>query len=265
MPTTDIRRITPEELHAAQFTGRGADPSPAIPPLTKRRPALPPAEALEPWDPKAAKRVRAATKATADAQAAALAAEGCQTGGAIWQAAVAADRELTLEALQSTGELPSSASGPMLTFLTTTVPESHVQARRAAIADELAHQKLRSYLAGADDLRHALDRASDEIEEAMRQAFARTEQTKQRYDYEAARQLGKKWGELTSLYVWAVTPTLGYKKRQGDTFPRNLQWHEYKADRATGGPERVDPPLEPQDQAIFDALNRGETPAPRRR
>ncbi len=53
-----------------------------------RRPVLPPADALEPYDPALAAMLRAVTEAESESLADALDAQGAQYGGAVWRAAL---------------------------------------------------------------------------------------------------------------------------------------------------------------------------------
>jgi hypothetical protein len=251
----------PEARDAAPAAPVRPQPAPA---LVRPFAALPHAALLEEHDAGLAELVRAATAATSAAQLAALDLEQAGERRPGHAAALAAEREHALAALQATGEVPGDPAGPLLVFLTETRPALAVAAARTVARAEWCAGRVRTCPRTGPEgkLTRKLDRAADDVEEQMGAGFARAEEGKDRAEYEVTRKLGRRWAELAALHLWCLAPGVAYTPYPEASFPRSLAWAEYMADTATGGPQRAIVPLEPKDQATIDRLNAGEALGP---
>jgi hypothetical protein len=264
----DVDVFTPERMAELQRISAPKDAAPPAQPvrpqpapaLLRQYPPLPPAAMFEGHDAGLAELIRAAEVAAHDAQMAALDLEQAGDGRPGHAAVMAAERENTFAALEVTGDIPGDPAGPLFVFLTETRPALTVAAARAESRADWADNRVRTYsrLGREGKLTRKLDKASDEVEAEMATAFATAEASKDRSDYLAARKMGTRWAELTSVYVWCLNPLVRFMARPKEMTPRGLAHAEWKADIATGGPPRPWAPLEPEDQATLDALNRGE-------
>jgi hypothetical protein len=87
---------------------------------------------------------------------------------------------------------------------------------------------------------------SDDLAAEIRHRWESATADRDRGEYDLGRRLCPRWAAAYRLLVWLQNPDLPYTPPR-PTFPGDLEYLEYRADLATGGAERISPPLEPAD------------------
>jgi len=226
--------------------GRTPDPLAGLPTLGHVGPMRPTPATVEPYDAELAALLAAALQANEDARAAALDAAAAQPGGNVWAAAVQAEAIEVSVALDRGEEWPESS--PLFAHLTDVAPHLVVHAHRCAAASDWADRRANDRaLAIAPELS---DRC-DEIEAAIGVVWLKAQVSKDRDDYNAGMKLARQWSEARAVWSWCRQPEKPYVGPRGG-MPAGLEWAEYQADIATGGKERMMPPLPPASTAALE-------------
>jgi hypothetical protein len=222
----------------------------ALDPGRRGRPTLPPSEAVQPYDETLADLLRASINADAEASQAAFAALDAEPGGVLWRAAVEAETERVADHLARHGSLPAvDDSSPLLGHLVNVRPDLVVRAYQAQAGAEWADRAVRDYARQSRRLADKLDKVCDDLEAEIQAEWEAAEATGLRGHYEAGDRLCRRWSAAAALFRWATAPDRAYKPPSLSGFPASLEYAEYVADVATGGKERLSPPVPPDEAA----------------
>jgi hypothetical protein len=226
--------------------GRAPDPLAGLPSLGHVGPVRPTPAAVEPYDAELAALLAAAVEAGNDARAAATDAAAAQPGGALWAAAVQAEAIEVSVTLDRGEEWPESS--PLFAHLTDVAPHLIVHAHRAQAASDWADRRAndRALAIAAE-----LSGRCDEIEAQIGVIWLKAQVSKDRADHSAGMKLARQWSEARAVWVWCCQPDRPYVgPRYG--MPGGLEYAEYQADIATGGKERMMPPVPPASAAALE-------------